>query len=772
MALNIGELVGYIDLDASGATKGLDTVKGAAVKAMSAVSQAFKSTDLTSEGEAAGDSYGDGLSTKVKLGAAAAATAVGTVFGASVGKGLSMDVATDKVAAALDLTVPQAKAAGTAAANLYAGAWAEGTDEASAAVEAVISSIKGMKNASTADIESVTKSALILSSTMGVDVVKAASTAGNMVHNGIAKDGGEAFDLLAAAMSKVPVQLREDILDATDEYGQFFSALGIDGPAAMGMLAEGAAKGMYGIDKAGDAVKEFTIRATDMSTSSKAAYEAIGLDAGKMANDILAGGDKAHDATQKIVKGLLGIKDPAKLANTSIALFGTPLEDLSAKDIPKFLKSMQDAGGSLGDVKGKTEDMGKTLSDNASSNLTSFKNQVQMAFVDFLGAKAVPAITSATGWLSEHFGPALEVVGGLLGTTTGFLKEHEGVAITLAVVLGTLAGVTAAHGAVMAVAAAGGMAQWLMSTKLISGATKVWTAVQWAFNAAMAANPLVLVAALLIALGVALYIAWTKSEKFRAVVTGAMDAVKAAGKAVGHWFTDTLPGLFGDAFTGAKNKVVNIGGSIIGWVGGLPGKAKDALGDLTEKVRGVWDDAMTAGKNKVENIGGTIMEWITGIPGKIAGLGAEFGKAGRDLLQEFINGMKNAAGVIEGIASNVWSGVKGLLNGAIDDINAALEFTIKLPGPDLRVDLPNIPHLATGGRATAATLAVIGEGREPESVLPDSVLRGLLDKAHAAGVAMAGAGNGGPLIGQVVQREGESTDELANRLWFYTRKRG
>jgi SLT domain-containing protein len=123
----------------------------------------------------------------------------------------------------------------------------------------------------------------------------------------------------------------------------------------------------------------------------------------------------------------------------------------------------------------------------------------------------------------------------------------------------------------------------------------------------------------------------------------------------------------------------------------------------------------------------------------------------------------------------VWDAVQGLLNGAIDRINAALHFTINTPGPGgITINPPNIPHLATGGRATAETLAVIGEGREPESVLPDSVLRGLLERVHAAGRAMGqpATANGAPLIGQVVQSPGESADTLAERLWFKTRTRG
>lgn len=110
---------------------------------------------------------------------------------------------------------------------------------------------------------------------------------------------------------------------------------------------------------------------------------------------------------------------------------------------------------------------------------------------------------------------------------------------------------------------------------------------------------------------------------------------------------------------------------------------------------------------------------IRGLPGRIAALGPRMATVGKGLLQSFLNGMKNAGGFIAGIASNVWEAVRKLLNGGIDKINSALEFTIKGPGPlpDVHVNPPNIPHLAKGGIVNRPTLALIGEAG-PEAVVP------------------------------------------------------
>lgn len=700
MSLSIGTLTGYIGLE------GVEEAEG-------------RLGGLTEKIKGHGSKWGTLLG--------GAGLAGGALFGASLAGAINLEPGRDKIAAALDLTKTQAEVAGKVAGDVYANGWGESSEEVNDAVEAIMSSIKGMKNASASDLQAVTQDAMAFATAMGVDVGRAAQVAGNMIANGLAKNAPQAFDLLTKASSKVPKELREDVLDATDEYGQFFTALGIDGPAAMGLLAQGAQKGMYGIDKAGDAVKEFTIRATDMSKSTKQAIEDTGLDWKEVTDDLLAGGDTASKAFQQVIDGLLNIKDPAARSQAALSLFGTPLEDLGVKDIPKFLKSLKTGQTGLGNWEGAAKRAGDTLSGNTSSNIQTFTRHIQMAFIDVLGNKVLPIVTDMTGKLNTGLGPALSAVGGVLQTVTGFLSEHQGVAIGLTAVIAALVAVTLAHQAVLAVTAAGGMVQWLKGTKLISSATKVWTAVQWAMNAAMTANPIgLLVVAIALLIGAVVLVA-TKTEWGRKAMTRAWNAVKDAGRAVGLFFRDTVPGWFTAAWT------------------------------------------------KIKDGASSVVDWITGIPNKIGALGGKFGKAGKDLLQGFIDGMKNAAGVISGIAGNVWDAVRGLLNGAIDKINTALEFRIDKGPVHIGVNPTDIPHLRTGGRtkANAPGMAWIGDANEPESVLRDSQLKALLREAVAQGVGRDNnTRSGGPLVGQVVQQPGESAEVLAERLWFLTRKRG
>ena len=102
----------------------------------------------------------------------------------------------------------------------------------------------------------------------------------------------------------------------------------------MGSLVEGADAGLFSIDKVGDAVKEFNIRAKDGSDSSREAFESLGLNADKMFTAFAAGGDTAEAAFFDTVEALNSMDDPLARNAAGVALFGTQFEDLEAGILP------------------------------------------------------------------------------------------------------------------------------------------------------------------------------------------------------------------------------------------------------------------------------------------------------------------------------------------------------------------------------------------------------------------------------------------------------
>lgn len=170
---------------------------------------------------------------------------------------------------------------------------------------------------------------------------------------------------------------------------------------------------------------------------------------------------------------------------------------------------------------------------------------------------------------------------------------------------------------------------------------------------------------------------------------------------------------------------------------------KGILGGIWDGIKGL----VAAG------ISGLVAQ-VKSIPGRLKQLLGLFRDAGKYLIQGFVNGIKNAPGVIGGIAGNVWEAVKSLLNGAITKINKALEFKISLPGPDIHVNVPDIPKLAKGGIVKArpgGTLAILGEDGEDEIVTPLSqALRGATyvgSRPASGGTVGAGVPAGGGDLG-------------------------
>lgn len=271
------------------------------------------------------------------------------------------------------------------------------------AVSSVRSTLGALGNIGDAELDRITRKALDMQAVLGGDVAESIQLAAIMMKNGLAASSDEALDLISTGMQRVSTQMRGELPEILHEYSTHFRNLGFSEKEAMSLLVDMAQQGKFALDKTGDAIKEFSIRGSDMSKSSIEAYDAAGLNAAKMSTAIASGGDKARAAMQKTAKGLLKIKDPAERANAAIALFGTPIEDLSIDQIPKFLSALAGTADKLGDVSGTADRMGDTLRDNLTGDLARLNGALaSLRFDVFSGADGpLRQLTqSSTQWLT------------------------------------------------------------------------------------------------------------------------------------------------------------------------------------------------------------------------------------------------------------------------------------------------------------------------------------------------------------------------------------
>lgn len=550
----------------------------------------------------AGDALED-LKGEFAIGGAAA----GAVLIASAAEAIDREKGSDQIAARLNLTAEQSAAAGRAAGNLYAGAWGDSVGHVNEAIDAVFSSLGDSLGPADDALEKTTAKALDLATGFGVDVVEATGIAGFAIESGLAKDADHAFDLMIASMQRMPASMREELFPAVEEYGTFLHNLGFTGEEAFGLLANASREGSFGIDKTADALKELTIRATDMSTTSVEAFEAAGLDADKMAARFLEGGDSAKGALDDLIEGLLGIKDPVERSNAAIGLFGTPLEDLSVSEIPQFLEGLTGIDSALGNVDGTAEQFGNTLNDNLGTRLESVKR------------KGIDALVSAA---EQYLLPALEAV-------IGFAEAHPVAFQVMAIAVGALAV------GFLALAVAAGVAT-------LAAAPWIGTAL---LVAAVVAG-IIFVVGLLIAF-------W---PELSAAAGAAWDFVFQKGRTVFNWVRDNWPllltiltGPFGAAvwiITSHWDKIWGAGKAVFSWV---RSNWPLLLAILTAPI-GLAVLAIIRNFDK-------IVSFARGLPGKIkSGIGSLASllvSAGGDLIRGLINGIKNMAGAAVDAAKNV-----------------------------------------------------------------------------------------------------------------------
>lgn len=161
-------------------------------------------------------------------------------------------------------------------------------------------------------------------------------------------------------------------------------------------------------------------------------------------------------------------------------------------------------------------------------------------------------------------------------------------------------------------------------------------------------------------------------------------------------------------------------------------------------------------------------------------------------LQEKCEGMKeswnNFWDAVGGKVSAVWQGIKSAvkngINSVINFVNSGIgqlnKFQVNVPkgvpiigGKHVGLNIPTIPTLATGGIATAPTLAEIGEGGEPEAVVPLSKLSNMLNGGVGGGITYSPniVINGNADKSEISEAMRSSYEEFKEFMDRYTRER-
>ena len=337
---------------------------------------------------------------------------------------------------------------------------------------------------------------------------------------------------------------------------------------------------------------------------------------------------------QNFLTGLNNIISP--LVNWWIAL---------TRNVSIFIGTLSDSGGvqaflaSLSELwKGLTQ-LGQGLADAVTGFLAVGQNGGAAASIGQLVGDAFNAaapfveklastLQSLGDWASEH-GDAIRTVIIGIGTAFAAVKGYQALNSGLQALTGTMNTVTTAAKGVsngimlmmdlggpvaMLKQMAGGLSLVKTAQTAWSTATKMATAVQGAFNAVIAANPIGAIAVAVAAVVAALAWFFTQTEtgrkawaSFTSFISSAwqkaVDFVTNLGQNIANFFTQTLPNAFQ---------------SVIQWFQQLPSAIGTALSNLITSI-GTWavsfgQSALQAGQQFVSNI----VNFLTNLPATIA----------------------------------------------------------------------------------------------------------------------------------------------------------
>lgn len=253
----------------------------------------------------------------------------------------------------------------------------------------------------------------------------------------------------------------------------------------------------------------------------------------------------------------------------------------------------------------------------------------------------------------------------------------------------------------------------------------------------LAANPIVAIIAGIAALVAAFVVLWNKSEAFRNFFINLWNGIKNTVTTI--W--NGIISIFTNAwyriqsvwngvsafFSGKWQQIKNVFSGVVGWFSSVFGNAWSAIKSKFASWGSFWSGLWTAVKNKFSSIGSAVGNALSGAVRR--GVNAVIGK------------------------------VESVINGAISLINGAIALADKIvPGKLGRVKKVYLPRLAEGGIVNSATVAMIGEGKSSEAVIPLDELWKRLDKMTAQ---LTGSGEGSPIVVNVYGAAGQNVNELA-----------
>lgn len=302
--------------------------------------------------------------------------------------------------------------------DIYTDNFGESIDDVGNSLSVVRTQIKGLNDE---DLKDITEDAIALRDTFEYEVNESVRSAKALMdHFGIS--GKEAYTLIAQGAQK-GLDFSDEFLDNIDEYSVQFKKLGFSAEDMFNIFESGTNAGAFNLDKIGDAVKEFSVRAIDGSNTTVEGFQKLGLNADKMAKKFASGGETAKNEFFEVIQKISAMDNKVEQSIVGVDLFGTMWEDLGPEVVTQL--------GSIRDGYNKTADTMEKINevkyDDVSSALEGIKRKLIVSISEPINKDVLPVINkmaSDVNW--DKVGKKVsEVVGQIVGWIEKWVKKFE-----------------------------------------------------------------------------------------------------------------------------------------------------------------------------------------------------------------------------------------------------------------------------------------------------------------------------------------------------------
>lgn len=384
--------------------------------------------------------------------------------------------------------------------------------------------------------------------------------------------------------------------------------------------------------------QDFKLMLEQTPAGIAAVAKEMGMSTSEMVSAVQDGKIKTEDFFNAITK--VGTNDTFGKMATQYKTVGQAMdglkETLTSKLQPAFDKLSQVGINAISKLTDKIGDI------NVDKLTDSIMNGVN---------NAIPVIESifnvlskTFGFISSHIDVIKSLGAGILVATTAFklLRTAANISATISAVSAALKGSTAALSA-------------------LSNSSKIAAAAQWAFNAAMNANPIVLVTTLLIALVAGLVYFFTQTKTGQKIVTSAWNAIKSAistsVEAIKNIWS-TMTQVLSNVWESTKTATINAWNTITSTLSSVWETIKATVSNVFTAITTTISNAWQATISGVTTAWNTIVTTIQTVIGSIISFVTTNFSGMISGLQTIWNGLIT-------IATNVWDLLKNTILGPV-----------------------------------------------------------------------------------------------------------